>query len=139
MKVKMMTLLYSFLIIISCTQEEIKIVRSYSVGMSMAKNENKEVLLIFEWWGNPTTTTFEYLENSEVKTNLKNKIIILLMVDEDGESGIINSRIQKESYGSFVQPQYYRLKSDSTIISGPLEYCDINTFIEFLKYQSSDE
>ena len=100
-------------------------------GIEAAKDAKKDVLLIFDFWGNPTGSTFELLENKEVENEIDNFTIVMLMVD-DKASGAMNKKIQNELFGTFTQPVYYIIDTNGIVLRGPKEYCNTSEFLRFI-------
>lgn len=126
--------------LLGCSQSAEPVIHEqYSDGISAAKANDTDILLIFDWWGNPTRSTEKFLEHLEVKNEISNYTVIFLRVDDErpyNESsetlGTFNRKLQIEKFGSTTQPTYYIVDHEGHIIRGPLEYCSRADFINFL-------
>ena len=84
------------------------------------------------------------LADDSVKARLKNYVFIELYVDDKRavspqqsavSIGEVNSRIQREQFGSNAQPYYVQLDAQGNLIAEPKAFTtDPQEFINWLKY-----
>ena len=84
------------------------------------------------------------LDNDSVKARLQNYVFIELFVDDKRAAsnqpsaisiGDMNSRIQREQFGSNAQPYYVQLDAYGTQVAEPMAFTtDPMEFINWLKY-----
>lgn len=105
---------------------------SYEEGKRYAVEKNQNILLIFDSWGNPTLSSEQLLHDYEVIPFLKQYTVILLYVDAEGELGKKNKNFQIERFSTSVQPMYYILDNNGSLLKEPLTYCKKATFLKFI-------
>jgi len=106
---------------------------NYNDGLLNASEHNQKILLIFDFWGNPTNSVNNNIYNKKFEDELRDLTIILLKVDEPGSAGIINRGLQKDKFGTDTQPTYYLLNSEAKVIKGPIGYCKKSEFEAFIR------
>jgi len=128
-------LIYLVLIFLCACGEyqERKVFDNYDDGLNEAKHLNKKILLVFDFLGNPNASAEELIYSKDIASTLDNYVIILLKVDEAGETGKLNRKLQVEKYSSNSQPTYYILSPESKTLKGPLGYCRKEEFLEFIR------
>lgn len=115
------------------------IVEDYEKGLKIALKENKKILLVFDWKGNPTGSSLKLLSDKSVKYVLCDYVVIFLYVDGVRPKVEFNKELQKNKYGSSFQPAYYLLNPKGETMIGPQGYCKEKAFIEFLNsYPKND-
>lgn len=127
--------LYYIIIVIlwlSCSDRKIEIFDDYSEGIENASEHNQQILLIFDFYGNPTRSVEKKIQNKYIKPLLSSFSVILLKVDDTGDLNNFNSKLQKEKYKTNYQPAYYIIDKTETIIKGPLGYCSSSELQNFL-------
>lgn len=74
------------LLLVACIAEkkpvELAYFQNYREGISYAQKQNQLILLIFDFWANPTMSTLKLIEDDEIIRLLKNYTVIHLMVDD---------------------------------------------------------
>jgi len=123
-------------IFIQCKNESelIDLNTDYKEGIKLASKEGKKTLLVFDWMGNPTGSSLDLLSNNKVKDALKEFVVIFLYVDKLPKKEF-NRKLQSEKYGTDFQPAYYILDENQKIIKGPLGYCRVYEFLNFINLQ----
>lgn len=139
-----------------------EVFNDYDEGMAYARQEGKPVIIDFTGYGCVNCRKMEayVLDNDSVKARLKNYVFIELFVDDkrsyspkDGLTasrsnseavlqrsghvsvGDINSRIQRENFGSNAQPFYVQLDAHGNPVAAPMAFTtDPMEFINWLKY-----
>lgn len=126
-----------------------EVFNNYDEGMAYARQTGKPVIIDFTGYGCVNCRKMEafVLDNDSVKARLKNYVFIELFVDDKkiangqqpkakGESvGDVNSRIQREQFGSNAQPYYVQLDAQGNIIAEPMVFTtNPMEFIDWLKY-----
>ena len=127
-----------------------EVFHDYDEGMAYARQTGKPVIIDFTGYGCVNCRKMEayVLDNDSVKARLKNYVFIELYVDDkrpyEAESqkskveslsiGEINSRIQREQFGSNAQPFYVQLDAEGKMIAEPMAFStDPIEFINWLK------
>jgi len=113
--------------------KNIELVNSLEEGLILANQEEKPILLIFDFLGNPTLSTEKLLHRKDLCKDLDDYIIVYLNVDESDEKGNVYRRLQIEKFGTNTQPMYYILNHSGKVIKDPLGYCKISEFKEFIR------
>ncbi len=132
----MKSLIYLLMIfaLLGCdNSSNIVVFNNYEEGLSNASELNQNVLLVFDFLGNPSSSVKKMIYNKEFEDELQNVTVILLNVDEPNPGGESNRRLQIERYGTDTQPMYYLLNSQRQIIKGPKGYCNKSEFINFIQ------
>ncbi len=126
-----------------------EVFNNYDEGMAYARQTGKPVIIDFTGYGCVNCRKMEafVLDNDSVKARLKNYVFIELFVDDKkiangqqpkakGESiGDVNSRIQREQFGSNAQPYYVQLDAQGNMIATPMVFTtDPMEFIHWMKY-----
>ena len=120
---------------LGCQQaSEIYVFKKYNDGLKNAKEESQNILLIFDFWGNPTLSAKRLVYNKAYEKILQDFTIIILHVDDPGQVGIENRKLQKTRYNSETQPMFYVLNQNGEIIKGPLGYCKEKEFENFIDF-----
>ena len=128
-------IIYSyFFILFACGgQSNLHIYSSLDSALEDSKKLNKKILLVFDFLGNPTSVVGELLHDKAISEKLNGFTIVLLNIDEPGDVGESNRKLQRRKYGTSTQPTFYILDSDGEIIKGPLGYCSRSELFEFIK------
>lgn len=132
-----------------------EVFNDYEEGMAYALQEDKPVIIDFTGYGCVNCRKMEayVLDNESVKARLKNYVFIELFVDDkrsvapdhainsadSRESrvsiGDVNSRIQREKFGSNAQPFFVQLDAQGNMLAEPMAFTtDPEEFIRWLKY-----
>jgi len=139
-----------------------EVFNDYEEGLAYARQEGKPVIIDFTGYGCVNCRKMEayVLDDDSVKARLKNYVFIELFVDDkrsyspkDGLTasrsnseavlqrsghvsvGDINSRIQRENYGSNAQPFYVQLDAQGNPVAAPMAFTtDPMEFINWLIY-----
>lgn len=126
--------LFCVFFFLSCEpQPTVSVFSSLEEGLKDASLKEQKILLVFDFLGNPKSSEKRLLYEKEVALKLQDFTLVLLNVDEPGEKGEINKKIQRDRFGSKNQPTYYILDSNGTLIKGPLGYSTKSKFIEFIE------
>ena len=114
----------------------------YEEGMAYARQEHKPVVIDFTGYGCVNCRKMEafVLSNDSVKVRLQNYVFIELYVDdrrvsedEQRTNGEINSRIQREQFGSNAQPFFVQLDENGTMLAEPMAFTtDPQAFLDWL-------
>ena len=137
--------IFIYLCIISCLLAncnetgELEIFNNYEQGLQEAKRV--KILLMFDWWGNPTNSTIRLLEDKDIKKAIREYTLVLLMVDDkqldkntSETKGKLNFEIQRNVYKTKNQPIYFITDGNGTILKGPKGYCKKEEFIDFVQF-----
>lgn len=130
----MRLIIYSILLFIatSCShQHQLTVFDDYQEGIDHAMLNNNQVLLIFDFLGNPGNSVKENIYATQ--TDLSDLTIILLYVDKPDHAGRSYRKLQQNVFGSNFQPAYYLLDSRGNVMKGPMGYCDKLEFADFIK------
>lgn len=131
-----------------------EVFNDYEEGMAYARQTGKPVVIDFTGYGCVNCRKMEayVLDNDSVKARLKNYVFIELFVDDkrpyiaDGQKskvessghvsiGDVNSRIQRERFGSNAQPYFVQLDAKGNEITEPIAFTTgPMEFIHWLKY-----
>ena len=123
-----------------------EVFHDYEEGLAYARQTGKPVIIDFTGYGCVNCRKMEayVLDNDSVKARLQNYVFIELFVDDkravsDQPSAIsigdMNSRIQREQFGSNAQPYYVQLDAYGTQVAEPMAFTtDPMEFINWLKY-----
>ncbi|MBQ2540790.1 MAG: thioredoxin family protein [Paludibacteraceae bacterium] len=124
-----------------------EVFHNYDEGLAYARQTGKPIIIDFTGYGCVNCRKMEayVLDNDSVKARLQNYVFIELFVDDrrvsggenaSGESnGDINSRIQREQFGSNAQPYYVQLDKDGKQVGEAMAFTtDPMEFINWLKY-----
>jgi len=123
-----------FLMLFACGgQSNLDIYSSLDSALEDSKKLDRKILLVFDFLGNSTNAAGELLHDKTISERLDGFTVVLLNVDEPGDVGENNRKLQRRKYGSSTQPTFYILDSDGEIIKGPLGYCSKSELIEFIK------
>ncbi len=127
----------SILIIIACQSCEVvpktvKWTDDYYKGLELAKNEDAKILLVFDSWSNPTSSTLKIFESSKVISVLDDYVVILLFVEGKNVKDKSVIKLQREKFNTNFQPVYYVIGSDEKILKGPQGYCKEKEFLDFI-------
>lgn len=125
-------LLFSLGFVACSKSNKIDFFSSYEEGMLDAKKNERNILLIFDFLGNPTMSTYELFEDDRIISSTKDFTKILLFVDLKNEEGRINQELQQTAFKTNFQPAYYIIDIDRNILKGPKGYCKSDEFLEFL-------
>ena len=112
---------------------QIDILNDYDKALVLASESNKKLLVIFDFLGNPKGANNEMVYDVSIADELGQYVVLVLNVDEPGESGEINMKLQLNKFGTSNQPMYYILDKRGQLLKGPLEYCNKSEFIMFIK------
>lgn len=124
------------LVLLRCNNfSNIIVFNDYEKGLLNAAEHNQNVLLVFDFLGNPKTPARGVIYYKEFERILKGSTVILLYVDKPGKEGVLNRKLQKEKYGTDTQPTYYILDNKGKIIKGPLGYCREDEFGKFIQQE----
>lgn len=123
-----------------------EVFNDYEEGMAYARQTGKPVIIDFTGYGCVNCRKMEayVLDNDSVKARLQNYVFIELFVDDKRAAsnqpsaisiGDMNSRIQREQFGSNAQPYYVQLDAYGTQVAEPIAFTtDPIEFINWLKY-----
>ena len=123
-----------------------EVFHDYEEGMAYARQTGKPVVIDFTGYGCVNCRKMEafVLDNDSVKARLKNYVFIELFVDDKRavsnqqsavSIGDVNSRIQREQFGSNAQPYYVQLDAQGNMIATPMVFTtDPMEFIHWMKY-----
>lgn len=130
---------------------EQEVFHDYETGLAYARQENRPILLDFTGYGCVNCRKMEayVLSDPRVKDRLRNYVVIELYVDsresidrfaegiksmESGTVGEVNSKIQREIYGSNAQPYFIQLDAMGRPITEPYAFnVDVDEFLEWLQ------
>ena len=123
------------LLLQSCDKGEYKKAEfnNLNKGLTEAFNQNKMVLLAFDFNGNPIRSTEKLYAENEISEIISERFITVTLLVDDNVLGKEIAKMQKEKYGTNYQPAYYILSSNNKIIKGPKGYTKSEDFLEFLK------
>lgn len=123
-----------------------EVFHDYDEGLAYAKQTGKPIVIDFTGYGCVNCRKMEafVLADDSVKARLQNYVFIELYVDDkravsDQQSAVsigdVNSRIQREQFGSNAQPFYVQLDADGKQIAEPMAFTtDPMEFINWLKH-----
>ena len=123
-----------------------EVFNDYEEGLAYARQTGKPVIIDFTGYGCVNCRKMEayVLDNDSVKARLQNYVFIELFVDDKRAAsnqpsaisiGDMNSRIQREQFGSNAQPYYVQLDAYGTQVAEPMAFTtDPMEFINWLKY-----
>ena len=115
-----------------------EVFNNYEEGLAYARQTGKPVIIDFTGYGCVNCRKMEayVLDNDSVKARLQNYVFIELFVDDKRDGiGDLNSRIQREQYGSNAQPFYVQLDAYGHQVAEPMAFTtDPMEFINWLKY-----
>ena len=132
-----------------------EVFNDYEEGMAYARQTGKPVIIDFTGYGCVNCRKMEayVLDNDSVKARLKNYVFIELFVDDKRSAapyrainsadsresrvsiGDVNSRIQREQFGSNAQPFFVQLDARGKQVTEPIAFTtDPEEFIRWLKY-----
>lgn len=124
------------LFILSCTNEtKLNIHSSIDSAFLEAKKRNNNILLVFDFHGNPTNSVKKTITDQTVVEEIKGLTVAILYVDEAGEEGTYNRSIQVEKFGTSTQPMLYMLNNQGEIIKGPIGYREKNEILNFIRHK----
>lgn len=132
----MKNLIYHLVILflIGCnSHSSIKVYSDYGEGLSNASKFNQNILLVFDFLGNPNNSAKEIIYDKEFEGILQEVTVILLNVDEPSSVGKSNRDFQKSRFGTDTQPMYYLLNSKGEMIKDPIGYCKKSEFRNFIR------
>jgi len=105
---------------------------NYDDGLLNASEYDQNILLIFDFLGNPNNSVRRMIYSNRFYDKLQYTTIIILNVDDPNE-GNLNRNLQINKYGTNTQPMYYLLDSKGEIIKGPKGYCTELEFANFIE------
>ncbi len=115
-----------------------EVFNNYEEGLAYARQEGKPVIIDFTGYGCVNCRKMEayVLDDDSVKARLQNYVFIELFVDDKRDGiGDMNSRIQREQFGSNAQPFYVQLDAYGQQVAEPMAFTtDPIEFINWLKY-----
>ena len=115
-----------------------EVFNNYDEGLAYARQEGKPVIIDFTGYGCVNCRKMEayVLDDDSVKARLQNYVFIELFVDDKRDGiGDMNSRIQREQFGSNAQPFYVQLDPFGHQVADPMAFTtDPMEFINWLKY-----
>ena len=115
-----------------------EVFNNYDEGLAYARQTGKPVLIDFTGYGCVNCRKMEayVLDDDSVKARLQNYVFIELFVDDKRDGiGDMNSRIQREQFGSNAQPFYVQLDAYGQQVAEPMAFTtDPIEFIKWLKY-----
>ncbi|MBR6829392.1 MAG: thioredoxin family protein [Paludibacteraceae bacterium] len=115
-----------------------EVFNNYDEGLAYARQEGKPVIIDFTGYGCVNCRKMEayVLDDDSVKVRLQNYVFIELFVDDKRDGiGDMNSRIQREQFGSNAQPFYVQLDPYGHQVADPMAFTtDPMEFINWLKY-----
>lgn len=132
-----------------------EVFNDYEEGMAYARQTGRPVIIDFTGYGCVNCRKMEayVLDNESVKARLKNYVFIELFVDDKRSAapdrainsadsresrvsiGDVNSRIQREQFGSNAQPFFVQLDAQGNMLAEPMAFTtDPEEFIRWLKY-----
>ena len=115
-----------------------EVFNNYEEGLAYARQEGKPVIIDFTGYGCVNCRKMEayVLDDDSVKARLQNYVFIELFVDDKRDGiGDMNSRIQREQFGSNAQPFYVQLDAYGQQVAEPIAFTtDPMEFINWLKY-----
>ena len=115
-----------------------EVFNNYEEGLAYARQEGKPVIIDFTGFGCVNCRKMEayVLDDDSVKARLQNYVFIELFVDDKRDGiGDMNSRIQREQFGSNAQPFYVQLDPYGHQVADPMAFTtDPVEFINWLKY-----
>ena len=115
-----------------------EVFNNYEEGLAYARQEGKPVIIDFTGYGCVNCRKMEayVLDDDSVKARLQNYVFIELFVDDKRDGiGDMNSRIQREQFGSNAQPFYVQLDPYGHQVADPMAFTtDPIEFINWLKY-----
>ena len=115
-----------------------EVFNNYEEGLAYARQEGKPVIIDFTGYGCVNCRKMEayVLDDDSVKARLQNYVFIELFVDDKRDGiGDMNSRIQREQFGSNAQPFYVQLDPHGHQVADPMAFTtDPMEFINWLKY-----
>ena len=115
-----------------------EVFNNYEEGLAYARQEGKPVIIDFTGYGCVNCRKMEayVLDDDSVKARLQNYVFIELFVDDKRDGiGDMNSRIQREQFGSNAQPFYVQLDAYGQQVADPMAFTtDPMEFINWLKY-----
>jgi hypothetical protein len=140
---KSITIVLLILLLGSCRnkpkQEVIVVFNDYSKALSIADQQDKNILVLFFKWGYSTLEIPQMVDEYVKKGDLNGFVYLTLMTDDKeiyvGDSitiGDKNLHIQKEVFGTEESPVFYIINSKGKIIKGPLSYCTKEEFKKFI-------
>lgn len=128
-----------FVCLFGCNTPALFIFTDFEEALRQAKSRQTDVFVIFDLWGSSTNYVDKLLENRKVKNLLRNYVVARLRCDdkrksENGQTlGGINSNLQTEKTGLYVQPLFCFFDSSGGLVGTPRGYSPENEIIRFLK------
>ena len=105
---------------------------NYDQGLKEAAQRSVNVLLVFDFWGNPNQSAERLIYDKTVYPELKDLIVVLLRVDAKGAKGVYNRQLQSSKYGTSTQPMYYLLDHTGQVMKEPIGYCNKEELLNYL-------
>lgn len=112
---------------------DIKVFTNYKEGLKYAVEHQKKILLVFDFWHNPTMSTERMLNDKSVISLLQNYTVIFLKTDNMDPEGKSNRKLQHTKFGTTTQPMYYIIDSEQNIIRSHQGYCKKEEFQDFIR------
>lgn len=131
---KKIIIYFSFFYLCACGgQSSMNIHSSLDSALEDSRKYDRNILLVFDFLGSPTDAVKQLLHDRTVMKKLDNITVVLLNVDEPGDIGNNNRKLQENKYGTSTQPAFYLLDKKGDVIKGPLGYCSKSELLEFIE------